>query len=66
VDVAAGARRAGVVEIRQSLGAGRRIVVDDTGKRRPGRKVAAKDAAPASGAKPAEDAAPAAAEGHGG
>ncbi len=66
VDVVTGARRAGVVEIRQGLEAGQRIVVDGTGKLRPGLKVAAKDAAPASGAKPAEAPAPVAAEGHGG
>ncbi|CRX68132.1 smeM [Stenotrophomonas maltophilia] len=66
VDVVTGARRAGVVEIRQGLEAGQRIVVDGTGKLRPGLKVAAKDAAPASGAKPADAPAPVAAEGHGG
>jgi membrane fusion protein (multidrug efflux system) len=66
VDVITGARRAGVVEIKQGLEAGQRIVVDGTGKLRPGLKVAAKDAAPASGAKPADAPAPVAAEGHGG
>jgi len=55
-----------VVEIKQGLEAGQRIVVDGTGKLRPGLKVAAKDAAPASGAKPADAPAPVAAEGHGG
>ncbi|MFH7479334.1 hypothetical protein RA274_28105, partial [Pseudomonas syringae pv. tagetis] len=58
--------RARVVEIKQGLEAGQRIVVDGTGKLRPGLKVAAKDAAPASGEKPADAAAPVAAEGHGG
>ncbi|WMJ70314.1 efflux RND transporter periplasmic adaptor subunit [Stenotrophomonas sp. 24(2023)] len=46
VDIVAGARRAGVVEIRQGLQAGQRIVVDGTGKLRPGLKVDAKDTAP--------------------
>jgi membrane fusion protein (multidrug efflux system) len=40
VDVVTGARRAGVVEIKQGLEAGQRIVVDGTGKLRPGLKVA--------------------------
>jgi membrane fusion protein (multidrug efflux system) len=66
VDVVTGARRAGVVEIKQGLQAGQRIVVDGTGKLRAGLKVAASDAAPASGAQPATVEAPAAAEGHGG
>ena len=39
VDVVTGARRAGVVEIKQGLDAGQRIVVDGTGKLRPGLKV---------------------------
>ena len=39
VDVVSGARRAGVVEIREGLKAGDRIVVDGTGKLRPGLKV---------------------------
>ncbi len=42
VDVVTGARRAGVVEIKQGLEAGQRIVVDGTGKLRPGLKVAAR------------------------
>ena len=66
VDVVTGARRAGVVEIKQGLAAGQRIVVDGTGKLRPGLKVAARDAAPASGAKPADAPAPVATEEHGG
>ncbi|MEI4515196.1 MULTISPECIES: efflux RND transporter periplasmic adaptor subunit [unclassified Stenotrophomonas] len=50
VDVVSGARRSGVVEIREGLKAGDRIVVDGTGKLRPGLKVndtAAPAAAPA-------------------
>ena len=39
VDVVSGARRAGVVEIREGVKAGDRIVVDGTGKLRPGLKV---------------------------
>jgi len=39
VDVVSGARRSGVVEIREGLKAGDRIVVDGTGKLRPGLKV---------------------------
>ncbi len=39
VDVVTGARRAGVVEIREGVKAGDRIVVDGTGKLRPGLKV---------------------------
>ena len=35
-----GARRAGVVEITEGLGLGDRIIVDGTGKVRPGQKVA--------------------------
>lgn len=45
-DVATGARRAGVVEITQGLKAGERIIVDGTGKLRPGLKVAARDVQP--------------------
>ncbi|MBT2766763.1 efflux RND transporter periplasmic adaptor subunit [Stenotrophomonas sp. ISL-67] len=51
VDVVTGARRSGVVEIREGLKAGERIVVDGTGKLRPGLKVddsTAPAAAPAS------------------
>ncbi len=39
VDIVSGARRAGVVEIREGLKVGDRIVVDGTGKLRPGLKV---------------------------
>ncbi|MCC7635805.1 efflux RND transporter periplasmic adaptor subunit [Stenotrophomonas rhizophila] len=39
IDISSGARRAGVVEIRSGLKAGDRIVVDGTGKLRPGLKV---------------------------
>src|SRR5690606_23919770 len=35
VDVVSGARRAGVVELKQGIKAGERIVVDGTGKLRP-------------------------------
>ena len=38
-DISSGARRAGVVEVRDGLKAGDRIVVDGTGKLRPGLKV---------------------------
>ncbi|MFL9584436.1 efflux RND transporter periplasmic adaptor subunit [Stenotrophomonas sp. AB1(2024)] len=60
VDVVSGARRSGVVEIREGLKAGDRIVVDGTGKLRPGLKVndtaapAAAPAAPAPAASPAD------------
>lgn len=47
VDVVSGARRAGVVEIREGLKAGDRIVVDGTGKLRPGLKVSDSPAKPA-------------------
>lgn len=43
VDVVTGARRAGAVEIREGLSSGERIIVDGTGKLRPGLKVAARD-----------------------
>lgn len=65
-DVVIGARRSGVVEIRQGLQAGQRIVVDGTGKLRPGLKVAASNAAAANPAQPPAEATPAAAEGQGG
>jgi membrane fusion protein (multidrug efflux system) len=52
VDVVSGARRSGVVEIREGLKAGERIVVDGTGKLRPGLKVE-DSAAPAPGNAPA-------------
>jgi len=65
VDVVSGARRSGVVEIREGLKAGERIVVDGTGKLRPGLKVE-DSAAPAPGnapaAAPADAPAPAPAE----
>lgn len=41
VDVVTGARRAGVVEITEGVAAGDRIVVDGTGKLRPGAKITA-------------------------
>jgi len=47
VDITAGARRSGVVEIRDGLAAGDRIVVDGTGKLRPGLMIQAEEAAPA-------------------
>jgi len=47
VDVKTGIRRSGVVEIMQGLEAGQRIVVDGTGKLRPGLKIQAEEAAPA-------------------
>lgn len=50
VVVSTGERRAGRVEIVQGLAAGDRIVVDGTGKLRPGMKIAEADAAPADGA----------------
>ncbi|MCW4454686.1 efflux RND transporter periplasmic adaptor subunit [Flavobacterium sp. MXW15] len=46
-DVVTGARRAGVVEIRQGIEAGDRIVVEGTGKLRPGLKIAADAGTPA-------------------
>jgi len=52
VDIVSGARRSGVVEIREGLKPGERIVVDGTGKLRPGLKVE-DSAAPAPGATPA-------------
>lgn len=52
VDVVSGARRSGVVEIREGLKAGERIVVDGTGKLRPGLKVE-DSAAPPPGNAPA-------------
>jgi len=45
-DVVTGARRAGVVEITQGLKAGERIIVDGTGKLRPGLKVAPREVQP--------------------
>ncbi|MNW14087.1 hypothetical protein D3C71_2122140 [compost metagenome] len=45
-DIIAGGRRSGVVEIREGLAAGQRIVVDGTGKLRPGLKIQAEEAAP--------------------
>ncbi len=46
VDVVTGARRAGAVEITRGLSSGDRIVVDGTGKLRPGLKVAASEVQP--------------------
>lgn len=46
VDVVTGARRAGVVEIREGLASGDRIVVDGTGKLRPGLAVDARAVQP--------------------
>jgi membrane fusion protein (multidrug efflux system) len=65
-DVTTGARRAGVVEIRSGIQAGDRIVVDGTGKLRPGLKVQAHDAAPATAPAPVVAPAPAAQTGAGG
>lgn len=56
IDITSGARRAGVVEIRSGLKAGDRIVVDGTGKLRPGLKVDDRPA-PAAAAAPAAKAA---------
>jgi len=53
VDITAGARRSGVVEIREGLAAGDRIVVDGTGKLRPGLKIQAEEAAPIAPVAPA-------------
>lgn len=53
VDIISGARRSGVVEIRDGLAAGDRIVVDGTGKLRPGLKVQSEDPAPAAPEAPA-------------
>jgi len=53
VDIISGARRSGVVEIRDGLAAGDRIVVDGTGKLRPGLKVQSEDPAPATPEAPA-------------
>ena len=52
-DVRTGERRDGKVEILQGLQAGERIVVDGTGKLRPGLKVKAEAANPAADGKPA-------------
>jgi len=57
VVVEVGARRAGQAEIRSGLAAGDRIVVDGTGKLRPGSLVVDPGAPPASGAEGAGDAA---------
>ena len=56
-DIIAGGRRSGVVEIREGLAVGDRIVVDGTGKLRPGLKVQAEEAAPVTPA-PAQAAQP--------
>ncbi len=55
VDVKTGTRRAGVVEIVEGLQAGQRIVVDGTGKLRPGIRI--EDAPPAKAAPAAAEAA---------
>lgn len=52
VDVVSGARRAGVVELKQGIKAGERIVVDGTGKLRPGLKVDARPVAPVEAPEP--------------
>jgi len=53
-DVRTGTRRAGVVEIVEGLEAGQRIVVDGTGKLRPGLRIADAKAAPAAAGASAE------------
>lgn len=59
LDITSGARRAGVVEIRSGLKAGDRIVVDGTGKLRPGLKVDDRPAPAAAGVPAAKAADPA-------
>lgn len=51
-DVVTGARRAGVVELKQGIQAGERIIVDGTGKLRPGLKVDARAVAPVDAPEP--------------
>jgi len=51
-DVVTGARRAGVVELKRGIQAGERIVVDGTGKLRPGLKVDARAVAPVDAPEP--------------
>lgn len=57
--VATGARRAGVVEIVEGLGLGDRIIIDGTGKVRPGQTVKPTPTAPMLSADAAADTAPA-------
>lgn len=52
VDVVTGARRAGVVELKQGISAGDRIIVDGTGKLRQGLKVDARPVAPVAAPEP--------------
>lgn len=52
VDVVIGARRSGVVELRQGVKSGDRIIVDGTGKLRPGLKVDARPVAPVKAPEP--------------
>ena len=51
-DVVTGARRSGVVELKQGITAGERIIVDGTGKLRPGLKVDARAVAPVDAPEP--------------
>lgn len=51
-DVVTGARRAGVVELKRGIQAGERIIVDGTGKLRPGLKVDARAVAPVDAPEP--------------
>lgn len=51
-DVVTGARRSGVVELKQGIQAGERIIVDGTGKLRPGLKVDARAVAPVDAPEP--------------
>jgi len=52
VDVVTGARRAGVVELKQGINAGERIIVDGTGKLRQGLKVDARMVEPVEAPEP--------------
>lgn len=51
-DVVTGARRSGVVELKQGIQAGERIIVDGTGKLRPGLKVDARAVPPVDAPEP--------------
>ena len=51
-DVVIGSRRAGVVELKQGIKAGERIIVDGTGKLRPGLKVDARPVPPVDAPEP--------------
>ncbi|MBD8636483.1 MULTISPECIES: efflux RND transporter periplasmic adaptor subunit [unclassified Stenotrophomonas] len=51
-DVMTGARRAGVVELKQGIRPGERIIIDGTGKLRPGLKVEAREVAPVAAPEP--------------